>query len=789
MTTTTATTAVRNAIATALAAVPGADWPAAAAAVLDAMGCRSELVLEDQTGDPADFVGQFYVDNPGTQTERRFLEDARSVQFVFQITNSEIAEAAAPSHQMRFDAGGFDTGNAQSFLFLAVELAGDNYSRGRYAEFTREINKRLFAPSVILFRTTSNRVTLAFPHRRPNRRDPGRDVLGRVSLIREIVATDPHRAHLDILAELSLPARLKWMADNGKPHNFDGLLDAWLNTLDTEELNRRFYRDLFQWFERAVEAAKFPASEAGTLSSEEHVIRLITRLMFVWFIKEKGLVAGELFTENQVTGLLKDYNRDTGDSYYRAVLQNLFFATLNTEIGDRRFSRKTHDDHRNFSVYRYEGEIAQPDELLRLFETTPFINGGLFDCLDSFDAAGRGGVRVDCFTDNPAHRAGYSIPNRLFFDESRDAPGLIALFDRYKFTVEENTPTEQEVALDPELLGKVFENLLAAYNPETRENARKQTGSYYTPRAVVDYMVDEALVAAIAQKVAHSQAAPSGHSELVEGLRLLLDYGDADAGEQFAQAEREAIVRAIAQLNALDPAVGSGAFPMGILHKLTLALSRLDPGNQLWERVQRDEAANRSANAYRNVGDDQQRSEALAEIENTFRRYRDSDFGRKLYLIQNSIYGVDIQPVATQIAKLRFFISLAIEQQPNADPADNYGIRPLPNLETRFVAADTLLRIGGLNRELTSERTRELQRQLDVNRERHFHATSRSQKFQYRDTDKQLRQQLASSLTDSGLDAGHAARVAQWDPYDQNASAAEWFDPEYETISIFLGVA
>jgi len=78
-----------------------------------------------------------------------------------------------------------------------------------------------------------------------------------------------------------------------------------------------------------------------------------------------------------------------------------------------------------------------------------------------------------------------TIPNRLFFDDA----GLFPLFNRYKFTVEENTPIEQEVALDPELLGKVFENLLAAYNPETRETARKQTGSYYTPRAVVDYNV------------------------------------------------------------------------------------------------------------------------------------------------------------------------------------------------------------------------------------------------------------------------------------------------------------
>ena len=252
---------------------------------------------------------------------------------------------------MKFDASGFETGNAQSFLFLAVELAGDNYSRGRYAEFTREVNKRLFAPSVILFRTASNRVTFAFPHRRPNRRDPGRDVLGRVSLIREIDPVRPHRAHLDILAELSLPERLRWMEAHGKLHNFDGLLDAWLNTLDTEELNRRFYRDLFEWFERAVKTAKFPANESRTLSSEEHVIRLITRLMFVWFIKEKRLVADDLFVENQAAQLLKVYDRDTGDSYYRAVLQNLCLR---------------HPEHRNRRTAVQHTYPRRPPQLFRI---------------------------------------------------------------------------------------------------------------------------------------------------------------------------------------------------------------------------------------------------------------------------------------------------------------------------------------------------------------------------------------------------------------------------------------
>ena len=625
---------------------------------------------------------------------------------------------------------------------------------------------------VVLFRTASNRVTLAFVYRRPNRRDPERDVLGNVALIREINTADPHRAHLDILAELSLDTRLKWMDDHGKAHNFDGLLDAWLDALDTEELNRRFYRDLFQWFQRAVDVARFPAPATKTVSAEEHVIRLITRLLFVWFLREKGLVADELFIENRVDQLLKDYDAANGDSYYRAVLQNLFFATLNTEIGERRFSSQTRDDHRNFSRYRYRNEMAEPDGLLELFAQTPFINGGLFDCLDSFDSIGAGGVRIDRFTDNARHREGYSIPNRLFFGDD----GLITRFNRYKFTVEENTPAEREVALDPELLGKVFENLLAAFNPETRENARKQTGSYYTPRAVVDYMVDEALVATLAQKA----APPDGDADFwQERLRHLLDYDVADADSLFTTAEREAVVRAIAGIKVLDPAVGSGAFPMGVLHKLTLALRRLDPANQLWEELQKELAGQRAASAF-GTADQAERDDELREISATFERYRDSDFGRKLYLIQNGIYGVDLQPIATQIARLRFFISLAIEQEPTDDAGGNYGIKPLPNLETRFVAADTLL---GLARPAQlalgqTDAVKELQDALNRNRERHFHANTRQRKQAYCREDARLRKELSRALREANFSAGDADKIAAWDPYDQNARA-DWFDAEY----------
>ena len=153
-------------------------------------------------------------------------------------------------------------------------------------------------------------------------------MLEQVTLIKDIRLDKPYRAHLDILSELSLEACVKWMDANDTPKNFDGLLAAWLAKLDTEELNKRFYKQLFDWFEWAIQEARFPTDETQTLSPQEHVIRLVTRLLFIWFLKEKDLVDEDLFSKGRIQVLLKESDFDTGDSYYRAVLQNLFFATL-----------------------------------------------------------------------------------------------------------------------------------------------------------------------------------------------------------------------------------------------------------------------------------------------------------------------------------------------------------------------------------------------------------------------------------------------------------------------------
>ena len=388
----------------------------------------------------------------------------------FQFTSDDITQ----QHQL-FEKASFNEGMQESFLFLAVDLKDKEgaYSRTDLAEMTRAANRPFLMPVIVLFRHDSV-LTLAAIHRRPHKQDSERDVLKKVTLIKDIHMTNPLRAHVDILSELALLRMMK----QEKVKNFSQLHRAWERVLDIEGLNKRFYRDLFAWFTRAVSACRFPDDGAGEGSNERHVIRLITRLLFVWFLKEKGLVPETLFEASFAHSVVK-LQRQNSTGYYRAILQNLFFATLNTEIAHRAFVHQAGVIPSDFVGYRYQSLLEEPEELIQVLEQVPFVNGGLFDCLDSFSEAGDEERVLDAFTDDPAREQDLHVPAHLFLD---DAEGLFPLFRRYKFTVEENTPLDQEVALDPELLGRAFENLLAAYNPETRETARKATGSYYTPR-------------------------------------------------------------------------------------------------------------------------------------------------------------------------------------------------------------------------------------------------------------------------------------------------------------------
>ena len=764
---------IRDAIRDALRVFETGPLRDRAERLLGILGYESERYEEAFDFGPDEFLEWADEEDPDRRIAKRPRELIREtwdrIAMVFQYTGDELIPQA---DLFGGDRHMWEKSRAQSFLFLAVDLKDGDHPRHKLAAMTRAINRPLMMPGIVFFRYRrddgSSALTLAVIHRRAHKLDAERDVLERATLIKDIRVADPHRAHLDILSELSLSSLAL------EHRTFDALHAAWERALDTEELNRRFYRELFEWFKRAVAEAKFPADAPP----EEQVIRLITRILFVWFIKEKGLVSADWFDKRVMRTVLREFG---GSDYYRAVLQNLFFATLNTPMDQRGFSTRTRASHRVFSRYRYRSLIRDIERFTLLMQKTPFINGGLFDCLDDEMSRSAGGKRIDMFSDpDPrdgpraaqARRdawSGLTVPDALFFDEG----GLFTLLRHYKFTVEENTPVEIEVALDPELLGRAFENLLAAHNPETRERVRgdrKRTGSFYTPRNIVDYLVDQTLILAIETKAKPEDGDPVFWRER---LRYLLDY--EDAGELFEEADTRAIIVAIAELRVLDPAVGSGAFAIAALQKLTLALRRLDPENEEWQRLQKARAVAHADSAF-DEQDRLARNAELLDISEAFSRYS-GDFGRKLYLIQNSIYGVDIQPIACQIARLRFFISLAIEQEHDAS-ADNIGITPLPNLDTRIVAASTLLGLTEDQRVFPGDRVHDIEERLAANRERHFHARTRPEKLECIKTDQVLRMQLATALREAGFSERVAMKIAEWDPYDQNASA-DWFEPEY----------
>ena len=284
--------------------------------LLNILGYRGKRTIALSPNTAEEFVTNF---DPSNQInpKRAQLDEWESIDLLFQLTEEEITQSDTPT--LDFRNGDVEANLYQSYLFFALKLRGDIYTRTQLSQITREINKLTSMPAMVVFQHGQT-LTLSVIDRRPHKGNESKDVLEKVTLIKDIDFDNPHRAHIDILFDLSL-------SELYRQHQFSdflGLHQAWKATLDTETLNRQFYQRLFNWFEWAVSEGRFPTTETKTLSPQEHVIRLITRLLFVWFIKEKGLVSADLFDETQMRALLKDYDFDDGDSYYRAVLQNLF---------------------------------------------------------------------------------------------------------------------------------------------------------------------------------------------------------------------------------------------------------------------------------------------------------------------------------------------------------------------------------------------------------------------------------------------------------------------------------
>lgn len=588
------------------------------------------------------------------------------------------------------------------------------------------------------------------------------------------------------------------------------------NRFSVEVLTKSFYQELADWYAWVVKIIRFPNKLNDPTDDDkfnaESTIRLVTRLIFVWFLKQKYLIPNEFFDRDYIkNNLLEDFNPEynpslfynAGESkYYKAILQNLFFAMLNspitkegeTELSERHF-RKNRGDYDNNKLMRYESLFTNPQLFVDLANrTVPFLNGGLFDCLDDKDADNY----IDGFSDRKEVQESLFVPDYIFFakevivdlshwyeDKKKKkvkVSGILNILKRYNFTIEENTPFDQEVSLDPELLGKVFENLLASYNPETQTTARKQTGSFYTPREIVQYMVDESLVAHLKRIVGEG---------LEPEYRKLVAYTDEEPN--LTDEQKHQIMEAIYNCKVLDPACGSGAFPVGMLQQMVHILNRIDPTNDNWKKMLIDNAVKESRNAFQ-ADTDEERNACLKDIEDSFNEsLNNPDYARKLYLIENCIYGVDIQPIAIQISKLRFFISLVVDQLTNNDPVKNFGIRPLPNLEAKFVAANTLIPLTKNEGELgRTPAVIAIENSLKEANHKIFRAKSVKTKRRWKDRLKELRKDLATQLAnDRFLSVDAANQLASWDMFDQNASASffdvEWMFGVKEGFDIVIG--
>ena len=506
----------------------------------------------------------------------------------------------------------------------------------------------------------------------------------------------------------------KFLIEKGKVTDFTDLLDRF----SVEVVNRQFYSSIAELFTKLVGGNRNGTSYPGLLNinnnniisnqeRQEFAVRLIGRIVFCWFLKEKHSENGKSLMVNELMSLDAISNNT---DYYQQILEPMFFELLNKPINERA------------QQYRTE-----------LFDSVAYLNGGLFSPQDT-DYYNRDASNI-------------SISNSWFNE-------LFEVFNQYNFTVDENTSFDVDLSIDPEMLGRIFENLLAEIDPHTGETARKKTGSFYTPREIVDYMVDNSLLVFLKDKTSINESR----------LKALISYGKDDDGVYpLDEEEKRRVVDAIDSLTILDPACGSGAFPIGILQKVVYILQQADENGSLWFERQ-----------IKNIPSYEMRNDLKRKYEK-----ENYDYIRKLGVIRQSIFGVDIQTIATEIAKLRCFLTLIIEEDVD-DSKDNRGIHPLPNLDFKFVTANSLI---WLPEDVHSaqgsllEDTGQIDELKDI-RNKYFTAPA--------DERQQLRgrfAELQTEMYDKRIDlfAGSVStrynKLMRWKPF-KNAPT-DWFDPDW----------
>ena len=505
--------------------------------------------------------------------------------------------------------------------------------------------------------------------------------------------------------------------------NFSSLEDIQ-EAFSVEPLNIEFYDKIVRSFYslvggeigsgRSKEKLEANLILPGNLTDRNLVrqfgVRLTGRIIFCWFLKHKVSSNGKsLISEDWLSKFAVQ------DDYYHSKLELLFYEILNKDLKSRpvKILPENHVD-------------------------IPFLNGGLFE-----PQSGKDSDYYDLLkSENQRSNYGLKISDKWFSE-------LFDVLEQYNFTIDENSINDAEVSIDPEMLGRIFENLLAEIDPNLeaseKTSVRKATGSFYTPREIVDYMVEEAIV-----KYLFNQ------TNISEGALHQL-FGDAKELD-FSNNQREIIIESLNQVKILDPAAGSGAFPMGALHKIVIALQKLDPGAKIWKEKQI-----------------RKMPAALQEEMKQILDNASSEYARKLGILQHCIYGADIQPIAAEISRLRSFLSLIVDTEID-DNKKNRGIFALPNLDFKFVTANTLISLdnsGKLETEKVSKLLPDLQQiRLDYLQAHGLEKENLRKKF------LSIQKEIFKAQLSINADmTGRAMQLASWNPFVNEANT--WFDAEW----------
>lgn len=386
---------------------------------------------------------------------------------------------------------------------------------------------------------------------------------------------------------------------------------------DVEKVTEQFYKSFADYYEILKdELAKQPdiAQDAGNLAQ-----LILNRLVFLYFIQKKGWMNGEI--DYLYKRFRNKYNEDKkGYSFYVEILLPLFQVLSNKN-----------------SKFEHLGSV-------------PFLNGGLFDDTSLSNPQ-------DAYKQNKI-----KVSNQIFYHIFED------LLEKYNFTITEDTPFDVEVAIDPEMLGHIFENLVLKRELNPKVDLRKATGSYYTPKAIVHYMCVESLYNYLINITEDWEVADI--SDIKITIKSLVDSPSADQLEaeelkrlrdSFTDSHISSLNQALYDCKVCDPAVGSGAFLLGMLHELVRVIGII-------EAVMKGSEYVNSSNY---------------------------NYKLKESIILNCLYGVDIQVQAVKLCELRLWLSLIVDYDINAK-VDNYkesiqGIPSLPNLSYRVAHGDSLV--------------------------------------------------------------------------------------------------